>query len=75
LNGLVRDLRGTTTLVFDVLGTLLDEDAGQLREAAEVLGESAAAGFVERWQDAFHAAVAQVQEGRRPYASSEALHA
>ena len=62
-----------TTLVFDVLGTLLDEDAGQLRAAEEVHGAGAPA-FVERWQQAFHDRVADVLAGRRPYASSEALH-
>ena len=63
-----------TTLVFDVLGTLLDEDAGQLRAAEEVAGADAAR-LVDRWQAAFSAAVTEVREGRRPYAPSEVLHA
>lgn len=61
--------------MFDVLGTLLDEDAGQLAAAAEVVVGPGAADFVARWQTAFHGSVTAVREGRRPYASSEALHA
>ena len=61
------------TLVFDVLGTLLDEDAGQQRAAAEVHGAAAAA-VVDRWQEEFHRRVDDVLAGRRAYASSEALH-
>ena len=60
-------------LVFDVLGTLLDEDTGQLRAAAEVHGAAAAA-VVDRWQEDFHRRVDDVLTGRRPYASSEELH-
>ena len=68
------DSSTATTLVFDVLGTLLDEDAGQLASAAETIGADAPA-FVEHWQDAFHRGVEAVQAGRRPYATSEVLHA
>ena len=32
------DPQRTTTLVFDVLGTLLDEDSGQLRAVEELGG-------------------------------------
>ena len=62
-----------STLVFDVLGTLLDEDSGQLRVAQEVHGPGAAA-FVERWQTDFTGRVEDLIAGRRPYASSEDLH-
>jgi len=68
------DSSTATTLVFDVLGTLLDEDGGQLASAADTIGEDASA-FVDRWQEVFHRGVEAVQEGRRPYASSEVLHA
>ena len=74
LNGLVSDSSTTTTLVFDVLGTLLDEDAGQLAAAADTIRADASA-FVDRWQEVFHRGVEAVQEGRRVYASSEVLHA
>ena len=68
------DSSTATTLVFDVLGTLLDEDAGQLASAADTIGADASA-FVEQWQEVFHRGVEAVQEGRRPYAASEVLHA
>jgi 2-haloacid dehalogenase len=70
----VSDSPKTTTLVFDVLGTLLDEDAGQLAAARDIVGADAEA-FMDRWQEAFHAGVAAVQEGRRPYAAGEVLSA
>ncbi|WP_369138286.1 haloacid dehalogenase type II [Modestobacter versicolor] len=66
---------GTTTLVFDVLGTLLDEDAGHLRAVRELGAEVDATAFVQRWQELFRDAVAEVRAGRRPYATTEALHA
>jgi 2-haloacid dehalogenase len=74
LNGRVSEPAQPTTLVFDVLGTLLDEDAGQLAAAVDTIGEDAAA-FVDRWQEVFHEAVLAVQEARRPYAAAEALSA
>jgi len=72
LNVRVSDASTATTLVFDVLGTLLDEDAGHLGAAADAIGADAAA-FVDRWQEVFQAGVVAVQEGRRPYAAAEAL--
>ena len=60
--------------MFDVLGTLLDEDAGQLAAAADTFGVEAPE-CLGQWQDAFHAAVVAVQEGRRPYAAAEVLSA
>ena len=68
------ELSQATTLVFDVLGTLLDEDAGQLAAAADTIGEGAEA-FVDQWQEVFHDAVLAVREGRRPYAAAEVLSA
>jgi 2-haloacid dehalogenase len=73
LDGRVGD-RSTTTLVFDVLGTLLDEDAGQLAAAAETLGADAGA-FVARWQDVVRAEMVGMREGRRPYAAADVLGA
>lgn len=63
-----------TTLVFDVLGTLLDEDTGQ-RAAAEVVLGPAAESFWDRWQEVFQAQLVEVREGRRPYGVSEVLSA
>lgn len=74
LDGRMSDASTATTLVFDVLGTLLDEDAGQLASAADTIGADASA-FVDQWQEVFHRGVEAVQEGRRPYAASEVLHA
>jgi 2-haloacid dehalogenase len=72
--GRVSDSSRATTLVFDVLGTLLDEDAGQLGAAVDTVGADAPA-FVNRWQEVFHDGVTAVREGRRPYAASEVLSA
>jgi 2-haloacid dehalogenase len=74
LNVRVSNASKATTLVFDVLGTLLDEDAGQLSAAADTIGADAAA-FVDRWQEVFHSGVVEVQQGRRPYAAAEVLSA
>jgi len=70
----VSDATQTTTLVFDVLGTLLDEDAGHLAAAQETVGADASA-FFERWQEVTQDGVVAVREGRRPYAVAEVLSA
>ncbi|WP_134742045.1 haloacid dehalogenase type II [Nocardioides sp. 503] len=64
----------TTTLVFDVLGTLLDEDAGRLAAAREVVGDGAE-GFVARWEELSQEATRAMREGRRPYAVAETVSA
>lgn len=68
------DLSTVTTLVFDVLGTLLDEDAGHLAAAERTVGADAP-GFVSGWQEAYRDRVLAVREGRRPYATAEVLGA
>ena len=64
-------------LVFDVLGTLLDEDSGQLdavrREPA--LRSVPAEDFVERWSTRFAELMRSVQAGLEPYRVSEVLYA
>jgi 2-haloacid dehalogenase len=70
----VRDATKVTTLVFDVLGTLLDDDAGQLAAATDTIGRGGPA-FVAPWQEALHGAMTAVREGRRPYAAPEVLSA
>lgn len=64
-------------LVFDVLGTLLDEDAGQLdavrREPA--LHAVSAESFAERWSARFHELMRSIQDGREVYQVSEVLYA
>ena len=74
LDGRVSSSSTVTTLVFDVLGTLLDEDAGQLAAARREVQDDAPA-FVARWQQLHSAALAAVREGRRPYAAAEVLSA
>ena len=64
----------TTTLVFDVLGTLLDEDAGRLSAVRETFGRDAPA-FSDRWQRSLDDAMAAVRDGRRPYRAAETLSA
>jgi 2-haloacid dehalogenase len=64
----------TTTLVFDVLGTLLDEDAGRLAAAQAVVGAEAE-GFVARWEELSQEAMLAMREGRRPYAVAETISA
>ena len=63
-------------LVFDVLGSLLDEDAAQLaavqREFA--LPHAAAKQFVEQWSARFHELVTSIQDGREPYQPPEVLY-
>ncbi|MDQ6897164.1 MAG: haloacid dehalogenase type II [Actinomycetota bacterium] len=64
-------------LVFDVLGTLLDEDAGQLRSARQepALQATPVEDFVERWSARFHELMRATQDGREDYEVSEALYA
>lgn len=69
------ELPDVDVLVFDVLGTLLDEDAGQLRAVQEVLGAEAAEEFTGRWQGVFATALDDVRAGRRQYAIAEDLYA
>ena len=65
-----------TTLLFDILGTLLDEDAGMLDAAATITGPGDDALALSRsWSDRFDRAVDDVRAGRRPYATPEKLHA
>lgn len=64
----------TGTLVFDVLGTVLDEDAGRLAAARDEIGPDAPA-FVARWEELLDTAVGDVRELRRPYANEETLSA
>ena len=67
----------TDVLVFDVLGTLLDEDAGQLRAARRepALQAVPAEDLVARWSARFHELMRSVQDGREAYEVSEALYA
>nr|WP_264674578.1 haloacid dehalogenase type II [Nocardioides lijunqiniae] len=61
-------------MVFDVLGTLLDEDGGRLAAAEEVVGAPAVQ-LVARWEELSQAATLAMRERRRPYAVAEAVSA
>lgn len=63
-------------LVFDVLGSLLDEDAGQRTAVQTVLDLPVAdeERFLAGWSARFHDLVTLVQEGREHYRTSEDLY-
>ena len=63
-------------LVFDVLGSLLDEDAGQRRVVRQELNlpETARDRFVEQWSLRFHELMTLVQDRRVPYQTLEDLY-
>ena len=67
--GVGSGLDGGWVLVFDVLGSLLDEDAGQRRAVQTVLDLSAPKEerFVDRWSTRFNELVAMLGAGERPY--------
>jgi len=63
-------------LVFDVLGSLLDEDTG-LRGVVEAnldLPPERKQGFIARWSARFEELVQLIQTGREPYRNPEALY-
>ena len=63
-------------LVFDVLGTVVDEDGSVRRAVAELLpGSTAAAveGVAADWLAAHESAVSAVVSGRRPWVSGDRL--
>jgi 2-haloacid dehalogenase len=61
--------------VFDVLGSLLDEDAGMLAAAADLVGPDEAGPFAATWSRHVADAMSNVRAGRRSYAVSESIHA
>lgn len=63
------------TLVFDVLGSLLDEDAGMLAASADIVGADGAQAFATTWSEHVADAMSDMRAGRRPYAVSESIHA
>ncbi|MET0449582.1 MAG: haloacid dehalogenase type II [Aeromicrobium sp.] len=63
------------TLVFDVLGSLLDEDAGMLAASAGIVGADDAGAFAATWSQHVADAMSDVRAGRRSYAVSESIHA
>lgn len=65
-----------SVLVFDVLGSLLDEDTGQRTTIQAVLNLPAAdeKRFVAGWSARFHDLVTQIQESREGYRPPEDLY-
>ncbi len=68
---------GARVLVFDLLGSLLDEDAGQRRVVEQELdlAGTATERFVTQWSARFHELVALIQDGHEPYRAPEDLYA
>lgn len=64
-------------LVFDVLGSLLDEDAGRRRAVERALDAPAeqVEHFVQAWSTGFEQLLAPIAAGEQPYRNSEDLHA
>lgn len=63
-------------LVFDVLGTLVDEPTGiraGIRELAPTLDEPTTEQLLTLWQEHIDSASRRVLDGSRPYATSEVL--
>jgi 2-haloacid dehalogenase len=71
-----RDLGAITTLVFDVLGTVLDEDAGLLAAAREIPAEGTGAepaAIARSWSTRTAELLAAVVEGQAPFATIDEL--
>ncbi|WP_328453581.1 haloacid dehalogenase type II [Amycolatopsis sp. NBC_00438] len=63
-------------VVFDVLGTLVDEPAGiraGIRERAPALADPVVDDLVRRWQDHIEAEQRRIAGGDRPYVASDVL--
>ncbi|MFE7508969.1 haloacid dehalogenase type II [Promicromonospora sp. NPDC057488] len=60
-------------VVFDVLGTLVDQAGSLRRQVAEATGSDAAADVVGRWLDHVAAQERAIIAGRRPFAPSHQL--
>ncbi|SFI50399.1 haloacid dehalogenase type II [Amycolatopsis regifaucium] len=60
-------------LVFDVLGTLVDEPAGIRAGIREVVPDADADGLLKLWQDHVEREQQRIVEGGRPYVASDVL--
>ncbi|WMD08355.1 haloacid dehalogenase type II [Streptomyces sp. FXY-T5] len=72
------EIRGIEVVVFDVLGTMVDEPGGlraAVQEAARLPDPAAADALVALWQQHGEQEQERIRRGQRPYASSEALDA
>lgn len=63
------------TLVFDVLGTMVDEHGSIRDELAALVGAAADPDALERtWAERFAAALERIRTGDEPYATTDALN-
>ncbi len=68
--------RAIDVVVFDVLGTMVDEPGGlraAVREAVPDADETTVSGLVAVWQDHVEDAQRSIEKGGRPYANSETV--
>jgi 2-haloacid dehalogenase len=65
-------------LFFDVFGTLVDWRSGVARESERILSPLGHAldwpAFADAWRDEYKPSMAEVQEGRMPFAKLDVLH-
>lgn len=69
-------IRDIEVVVFDVLGTLVDEPAGlrtAIREAVPTAGGAAVEELLATWQDHVAREQERIGHGQRPYANSEVI--
>lgn len=65
-------------VVFDVLGTMVDERAGlraAIRDASPASDDAAVEGLLATWQDHVEGEQRRIAQGVRPYANSDAIDA
>ncbi|WBB59525.1 haloacid dehalogenase type II [Streptomyces sp. WMMC500] len=70
------EIRDAEIVVFDVLGTLVDEPGGlraEIRAAAPAADDAAADDLLALWQGHVEAEQARMARGQRPYADSETV--
>ncbi|MFB6845032.1 haloacid dehalogenase type II [Streptomyces sp. NPDC056373] len=72
------EIHGIEVVVFDVLGTMVDEPGGlrsAVREATRLSGPAVVGELVALWQQHCEQEQERVRQGLRPYASTEVLDA
>jgi 2-haloacid dehalogenase len=70
---------GIRTLVFDIIGTVVDEAGSRAAQTAEALGAAGAGPALAQrvaadWQRRLDAAISEISAGHAPWRSSEELH-
>ncbi|MFC9680686.1 haloacid dehalogenase type II [Streptomyces sp. NPDC056948] len=72
------EIHGIEVVVFDVLGTLVDESSGlraAIREATPASDEAAVDAWVTSWQQHCEREQQSIQQGQRPYVNTEVIDA